>query len=92
MENGATDTLTLDFMEFSTRAFTQSEQVIKNMPKCDKDWDIISSKYKKISFQVIQSNIMEWNKLEVLIGKFVEYATMKKNEGNLVIADEFLTK
>lgn len=47
---------------------------------------------RKWNFQVLQSNIMEWNKLQALIGKFVEYATTKKHEGNPIIDDEFLTK
>lgn len=37
MEQGDTDTLSLDFMDFTTRAFTQSQQVIKVTPKCTKN-------------------------------------------------------
>lgn len=66
--------------------------MINNAQKYDRDWDELTRKSKKLNFQVLQLDILEWNKLQELIGKFLEYATTKKNEGNLVIDDEFLGK
>lgn len=87
MENGVIDSLMPNFISI---AFSQSEEVVKYTPKCTNNWELITSRSRKLTFQVLQSDIMEWNKLQVLMEKFV-YTTIQKNQGKHVIGDEFLT-
>lgn len=63
MEQGPTDTLSLDFMDFDARAFTQSKQVIKATPKCTKHQEQVIERFKKTTFQILQSDLMKQDKL-----------------------------
>lgn len=63
MEQEVADVLTSDFMHFVARAFTQSEKVIKATPRCTKHWEQITGRFKRLTFHILQSNIMEWDKL-----------------------------
>lgn len=92
MDNMTVDVLMPYFMGFVARSFAQSKQVVKNMPNYDKDWYGITSTSRRLKFQVIESDILEWNKLQALILKFIAYSTVKKSERNPIIDDEFLTK
>lgn len=77
MEDGMLGEFTTDFMIFSSHAFTQSEQVRDNTAKYGGDLDTLTEWSKQWNYQVLQSNIMEVDKIQALINKLMEYTTLK---------------
>lgn len=80
IKDGMSDKITVEFMSFATHAFDQSVLFRDQGTKYDEDWKRLEDNAKKWSYQVLQYEIVEIDKLQVVILKFIEYIDSKKQE------------
>lgn len=86
------DEITTYFISFSAWAFAQLELFRDHVAKYDEDWKRLEDNSKEWSYQVLWSKIMEVKKIQPVILKFMEYATLKKWEDNPIISEEILNE
>lgn len=88
MEDVMSSEITVEFMSFYAHAFDQSELFRDQGTKYDEDWKKIEDNAKEWSYRMLRYKIIEVEKLQPIILKFMEYTALKKKEDNPIDNEE----
>lgn len=80
--------IAMEFMSFAARAFDQSELFRDQGVKYDEDQKNLKDNAKEWSYQMLRYEIIEIDKLQPVILKFMEYAASNKQQDSPATNEE----